>query len=177
MIYVVGAGFNSATGHQEALMWVSHPIQTITASSTSLAPGIVVSGTPADMFTSNDMYYVLRPGVVLSSSQSPIVLTLSGTAPGSTALALNMVVESHANQANIRQTIDVYNFGSSSYETLNQSVLTTSDVSNNLPISNPSAHIGPANEVRTRISYKAVGPILSYPWRVSIDEATWRYTN
>ena len=129
------------------------------------------------MFTSNDTYYVLRPGVVLSSSQNPIVLVLSGAAPASTALALSIVVESHASQANIRQTIDVYNFATSSYEILGQTTLTTSDVSNNLSIANPTAHIGPGNELRTRISYKAVGPILSYPWRISIDEATWRYAN
>ncbi len=178
MIYVVGQGFNSATGRYEALMWVSQiNAQTITASSTSLAPGIVISGTPADMFTSNDVYYVLRPGIVLSSSQSPIVLALSGTAPASTASALSMVVESHASQANIRETIDVYNFVTSSYETICQSVLTTSDVSNNLSITNRSAHIGANNELRTRLSYKSIGPILSYPWRVSIDEATWRYAN
>ncbi len=175
--YVVGKGLNSATGNTEALRWVSHPIQTITASSTSLAPGIVISGTPADMFTSNDVYYVLRPGIVLSSSQSPIVLVLSGHGPGGNVSTLNMVVESHADQANIRQTIEVYNFDTPSYEMLDQSALLTSDRSREFPIASPSAHIGPGHEVRTRLSYKAVGPILSYPWRVSIDEATWRYTN
>ena len=128
------------------------------------------------MFTSNDVYFVLRPGVVLSSSQSPIVLVLSGTAPGSAASSLSMIVEAHANQANIRQTVDSYNFSTSAYDTLNPAVLPLMDAIATLPISSPNNHIGPGNEVRTPLSYKAVGPILSYPWRVSIDEATWRYT-
>lgn len=152
------------------------PAVTVNPTTTSLSPGIVVSGLPSDMYTSNDMYYVLRPGIVLSSQQSPIVLNLSGSAPGANPSQLNMVVESKADQSNVRETIEVYNFSTAAYEVLNQTVLTTSDVVKDLAIPSPANHVGPGNEVRTRISYKAAGPILTYPWRVSIDEATWRYT-
>ena len=69
-VYVIGYGQNSSTSRREALMWVT--TQTIAATTTLLSPGIVVSGTPADLNSSNDVYYTLRPGVVLSSSQSPI---------------------------------------------------------------------------------------------------------
>lgn len=150
---------------------------TILPTSTTLNPGIVISGTPQDLYTSNDMYYVLRPGLVLSSSQSPIVLTLSGTAPGNNPNMLKMVVESHANQSNIRETIETYDFNAAAYETLNQTVISTADVSRTLDITNPAQHVGPGNEVRTRISYRAVGPVLNYPWRAYLDEATWRYSN
>jgi len=166
----------TGTYFDDASLMPASTTTTINPTSTTLAPGIVISGTPADMFTSNDMYYVLRPGVVISSSQSPIVLTLSGTAPGNTPSDLKMVVESKSNQANIRETIESFNFSTSSYDQINQTVLTLSDVVKTLTITNPAQHVGPGNEVRTKISYKAVGPILSYPWRISIDEATWRYT-
>ena len=173
--YVVGFGYNNTLGRYEALMWVS--AHTITATTTSLSPGIVVSGTPADLNTSNDVYYTLRPGIVLSSSQSPIVLNASYTHPAGSASALNSVVEARAQQSNIRQTIEAFNFSTSSYAQLNQQVLptTTPDTVVTSAISPPANFIGAGNEVRLKISYKAVGPILSYPWRVYIDEATLRF--
>ena len=174
--YVAGVGFDDTFSRQEALLWISTGAQTITANSTSLAPGIVISGTPADMNTSNDVYYVLRPGVVLSSSQSPIVLTNSYTLPANNATALSSVIESHAQQANIRQTIEAFNFSTTTYDQQNQQVLPTTDTGVTSNLTSPSNYIGSGNEVRLKISYKAVGPILAYPWRIYIDEATLRFT-
>ena len=169
---IVGSGLVGSETH--AFLLTPLGAEVVTPTTTTLSPGIVVSGSPSDMFTSNDISYVLRPGIVLSSSQSPVILGLSGHDNGGVATSLQMVVESRANQANVRETIEAFNFSSGSYETLNQQVLTLSDVVKTLTIENPSQHIGPGNEVRARISYKAAGPILAYPWRVSIDEATWR---
>lgn len=169
-------GGTSGTYYDDISLQPAPSATTILATSTNLAPGLVISGTPADMNASDDIYYVLRPGIVFSTTQSPIVLTLSGNAPGATASDLKMVVESKANQANIGETIEAWNFTTSAWVQLNQTVLTTSDVVKTLTIANPNQFIGPSNEVRTRILYKTVGPVFSYPWRVSIDEATWRYT-
>ena len=173
-----GSGWTYQTNAPGAFRVDVRATQTITASTTTLSPGIVVSGTPADLNTSNDVYYTLRPGVVLSSSQSPIVLNASYTLPGGSASALGSVVESRAQQANIRQTIDAFNFSTSIYVQLNQQVLptTTPDTVVTSTLNPPANFIGAGNEVRLKISYKAVGPILSYPWQVFIDEATLRFT-
>lgn len=151
--------------------------ETVFASSTSLGPGFVQSGMPADLNTSNDLYYVLRPGVVFTTSQSPIVLTASYTLPAGSASALGAVIESRAQQGNTRQTIEVFNFSTNSYTLLNQQVLPTTfpDTVVTSPMAPTASYIGAGNEVRLRISYRAIGPVFSYPWRVLLDEATIRF--
>ncbi len=183
LTYVVGSGFSS-TG-EEALMWIGpspqisakSPTSIVTATTTTLNPGIVVSGMPGNMDKSNDVYYVLRPGIVLSSTQSPIVLNASYTLFASSARTLELVLESRALNFNEQQTIQVYNFSSGSYDLLNQQVLPTSapDTVISSALTPPSNYIGVGNEVRLKFSYKAVGPTVSYPWRVVIDEATLRF--
>ena len=150
----------------------------ITEDSVTLGPGIVLSGVPSDLNTSNDVYYTLRPGVVISSAQSPIVLTWIGHAPGSSPSSLSSTVEARAQQANCRQTIEVFNYSTALYEQLNQQVLPTStpDTVVTSNIANPAQHIGTGNEVKLKISYKAVGPILSYPWRIFMDQVIETYT-
>lgn len=149
---------------------------TINPSSMTLTPGIVVSGNLNSLFNSDDNYLVLRPGIVFSTQQDPIVMTLSGTAPGNTPSMLQFVWESKANQGNIRETVRAFNFMTNSYDQLNQVVLTTGDVMRSANLSSPSNYIGPNNEVRAQMVYRTVGPVFSFPWLVSIDEATWRYT-
>jgi hypothetical protein len=150
--------------------------QRILPTSAHVGPGFVVSGAPAGLNTTNDDYYVLGPGIVFSSSQSPIVLTVTYTLASSNPGTLVAVVESKAQQGNTRQTIEVLDFDTQSYDLLNQQVLpmTSPDTVVTLPLT-PANHIGPGNEVRLRISYKTIGPVFAYPWRVLLDETTLRY--
>ena len=123
------------------------------------------------------MYFTLRPGVVLSSGQSPIVLRASYALPAGAATILSTVLESRAQQANIGQTIEAFNFSTNAYVQLNQQTLPTTipDTVTALAMSPPANFIGPGNEVRLKISYITTGPTLSYPWQVLIDEATLRF--
>ena len=114
---------------------------------------------------------------MVSSSQAPVSIVVEGTAPGSTASALQLVVESSANQANIGETVEIYNFTAGNYDApLSNTVLTTTDVVKTLTTPNPNDHIGAGNLLRVRLRYEAAGPVLSYPWQVRDDEVTWRFT-
>src|SRR5947207_14411726 len=88
-----------------------------------------------------------------------------------------LVVESRAQQVNIRQTIEVFNFSTGAYVQFNQLLLPTTspDTVTTSSLSPSENYIGTGNQVRLKVSYKAVGPILSYPWQVFIDEATLRF--
>ena len=150
---------------------------TVIPTSMTLSPGIVISGGIAQLAASDDQRLVLRPGVVLSSSQRPISLVLEAAGPASSASDLKFVIESHANQANLNQRVEVFNFVNGTYDpVLDSRNLTTTDMSVQLTIANPNSHIGAGNLLRTRVSYAAAGPVLSYPWQIRIDEATWRFT-
>jgi hypothetical protein len=176
---VVGSAYNSSAMRREAVMWAqATATQTIVATTTSLGSGAVFSGTAANINASDDIYYVLRPGVVLTTAQSPIVLVVSFNLPSASSNMLASVVESRAQQGSIRQTIEALNFSSGTYLQLDQQTLPTTspDTVVTSAISPTANFIGPGNEVRMRISYKTVGAILVFPWRVLVDEATLRYT-
>lgn len=152
--------------------------QTLTVTSLTISQGLIVSGTAANLNASDDVYLVLRPGIIFSTSQDPIVIAASYTAPLSTATSLVVRFESRAQQNNTRQTIEAFNFVTNAYVPMDQRVLPTSspDTVLNLNVSPTSVFIGPGREIRVRASYRTVGPIASYPWQVFIDEATIGYT-
>lgn len=142
----------------------------------TLNPGIVISGTVGDMQASDDMYMVFRPGIVLSSTQSPIVLTVETTVASSAATELTFYLESGANQSGITQKVEMFNFTSGMYELVDTQTLSTSDTSISVVKTiGASDYIDSSTKrVRSRISCKQTAPIVSYPWLYRVDYAAWR---
>jgi len=176
--FVVGTGYTTMSGGKQAVMWVG-PTQVVTATNTTVSPGNVFGGAPANLDASDNAYYTLRPGPTLSTSQSPIVLTAYYYLASATPSAVNVVVESRAQQGNLRQTVAVYDYSTSSYHLLYEQILPTAspDTVIQLPVDLAEDYIGPGKELRIRVSYKAVGAVLSFPWRVFLDELTLRTAN
>lgn len=147
----------------------------VVPASFSLTRGILLSGTLSNLTRSDDMRMNLRPGIVLSSAEAPIQLVLNGTSPVLTTTELHFPVEANANQANIRQTIELFNYQTSSYEQMDSRIAATTDSLVDVIVStNPSRFINSSTgALRARISYKAAGPVLNYPWLVGIDRAVW----
>lgn len=143
----------------------------------ALLRGLVVAGTPQDLVASDDSRLVLRPGIVFSTSEAPIQLRLRARAPTASPRLLEFVLESRANQGNIGQRIFLFNFKANTYEDVHMSTLATSDMTVTLSYSgNPSRFIDPATQrIEALVTYRAVGPVFSYPWLVGIDQAYWRF--
>jgi hypothetical protein len=175
-LLVAGYGFNASTGRDEALLWIRSDSQTVLFTTATLGPGVAVGGTSGNLNAGDDVYYSLRPGVTLTTFQDPIGLVLSFNLPSPIASSMSTVIESRAQQGTIRQTVEAYNFSSPGYLQIDQRTLATTDTSITTLISPPGSHIGPGNEVRIRVSYRATGPVLIYPWVIHLDEATLRIT-
>ena len=136
--------------------------------------GILLSGSLPDLSRSDNSRMNLRPGVVLSSTEAPIQLVLNGTSPVLATTEFRYALEANANQANIRQTIDCFNYQTNAFEQVDTRIATTTDsVAEVIITTNPSRFISASGAVQTKLSYKAAGPILSYPWLVGIDRAVW----
>ena len=150
--------------------------QTLFAQNVSFTPGIIISGTVQNLNASDDQYLVVRPGIVFSTQQDPLVMNASFTAPQSTASQIQFRHEARANQANIRQTVYAFNFTTMQYVQLDQRNLPTSDTVVTVNLSPTAQFIGPGNEIRMRVNYRTVGPVFSYPWLVSMDESVVLFT-
>lgn len=135
----------------------------------TLERGLVVSGMPEDTDTSNNQRYVLRPGIVFSTSEAPLRVVAEANSPTNTLSMLNVTVESSATTASIEQRIELFNFNTNSYDSVLATAMTTGDNAVNASVPNPAAYVDANGVIRTRMSYRATAPVFSYPWNVSMD--------
>lgn len=155
---------------------ISMPGILVPPASFSMVRGNVVSGGLPELLTSNDQYLVTRPGIVFSTSEAPIQIQVDGTSALTNANGLTFHIESNVNQGNINQTVELLNQQTNTYEQVDTRAATTSDNAIDITITtNPGRFVNTTTgAVRAKISYKAVGPIFSYPWLARIDHIFWR---
>ena len=143
----------------------------------SVSPGLVISGGLPALFLSDDDRLDIRPGVILSSSMPPIRLVVEGVSPIIPVGELRFGVESQANVTNIAQTIDVYDFKAAEYVRIDSRSLQLEDSTAVVTVENPGRFFeSGTRRLRARVSWKAQGTVLTYPWTVGIDQATWIVT-
>lgn len=148
---------------------------TIAPTSLSAIRGIILSGNVASLANSDDNRLVVRPGIVFSTSEAPVQLVIEGTAPTTALNRMTFTLESFANVANIQQRLELYNFVTNIYETADVRPAPTSETSANIIVNGVLSRFVETGtlKVRAKISYRAVGPVFSYPWTASIDQAVW----
>ncbi|MBA3726110.1 MAG: hypothetical protein H0W86_06570, partial [Armatimonadetes bacterium] len=176
-VYVTGHSWGAGTYMDYATIKYVQQGQ-IVPSSFSLLRGSVISGNLNSLLASDDDRLVMRPGVVFSSQEPPIQLIVNATSSNATPSRIEFSVESQCSVSNIEERIALYNFDTQAYETLNTSTATTSDSTVVVVItSNPERFIGPNLELRSRVAYKAQGPVFIYPWFARVDQVKWTLTD
>jgi hypothetical protein len=161
---------------EQDVYYLRIPAVPITVNPTSylLVRGTLVGGVLGDLFTSNDQYLQVRPGPVVSSTEAPVNVRIEGTAPVANPTRLRLNVEARASITNLRQRVEILNVNTGLYDELDAQSTPTSDTAITLVVPNPSAYIAPATrKITARLSWKASGPIVSYPWTIRIDQANW----
>ncbi len=174
LTYVVGYGMNNVTGRSEALMWVS---RSVAPTSFNMFRGSVFSGNLASLQNSDNDRLVMRPGVTLGTSQPPIQVILNATAPTASPDGFSFSLESSASFGNAQQKISLYNFTTGLYEELDVRLAKTTDDTVTVTVrTNPSRFIEPGTlAIRALVSFRAVGPSLSFPWSGRIDKVWWNF--
>lgn len=163
---VATVGFDNITATDHA---------TLLPETMSFVRGILISGTINDLFHSDDMRLVARPGIVFSTAEAPLQLQLQSTNTFVNPTELRFRLEAHTNQGNLNQKILLFNYTSNAYEELDSRMATTSDsVVEVVVTSNPTRFINASGQVRALVTYKAAGPVFSYPWLARIDQAVWK---
>lgn len=140
----------------------------------SVQPGIIVAGGLPQLLQADDQYLEMRPGVVFSTSQRPLVLTLNGTVSATSVNTMQVVIEARSTSPNIRQVIEAWNYSFSTWVEVDSRMTTTTDSRTTVLVPEPQQFMEAVSKnVRMRISYKAEGPVFSYPWTVRVDQAIW----
>jgi hypothetical protein len=181
------AGTASGTGAYQIDLtncsYAQSSVITVLPSSFTVAPGSVVSGGLTEAQLSDDQYLEVRPGVVFSTALDPCAVAFTGTAPGNSPSLLQAVVEARSSANFIRMNIQAwdYTLGTPAYVTVGAAVSplpfgASSDVVATRTL-NAAQNIGPGNEMKLRLSFRATAAVFAYPWKPRIDECSWRYTN
>lgn len=149
--------------------------KTLSPTAFNTVRGIVLSGGLQEILTSDDTYLTIRPGITFSTSEAPIQITLDGKSFTRSPKSFKFALESAANQANIQQTMELFNFTANTWEVIDTRATPTTDT--NVEIAASGALNRFVNQtdksIRARLSWKASGPVFSYPWNVRIDRAVW----
>nr|MBA3725768.1 choice-of-anchor B family protein [Armatimonadota bacterium] len=99
----------------------------IAPTSYTMARGTVLNGNLASLASSDDDRLTMRPGAVFSTSEPPIQLVMEATAPSTTPRLMTFTAETRGSIASLTQKVDLYNFTTSAFETLDTRNTTTSD--------------------------------------------------
>jgi hypothetical protein len=137
--------------------------------SESLEVGSSTGGVIADThFSENDKFSV-RPGIVLSNSLAPVRMIKEVVAP-TTPGDLWIVTEASTTSNNVDERVELWNWNTNSWDLVaTHTDMTNVDKARTVFIANPASYANGSNHIRTRVSYIATGPSLSFPWTTHID--------
>jgi hypothetical protein len=169
-------GFNNIIGNLSARFESDVPPTFVPFNSPAvLNPGVSFQGSETDMHSSDDVRWVLRPGVVLTSGLPPIVITYEFTLPEDAASSLRFTIESRTSANFISQEVQVWNFVTSAWVVAEKirgiPFGGAPDLVRTVDLGATQEIIGPDSLVRVRARWKANGPVLFYPWNVGVDHA------
>ena len=162
-------------GEQDVYYMRIEPEPPILPESFWLRRGRLLSGGLPDLFDSDDNSMLVRPWITLTRAEAPVQIILDGTATTDTPAELGFLLESRVSISNLTQKIELFNYVAGAWEEVDFRAATTDDSIVHVLISdNPGRFITPnALQMMAKVSFKAAGPTVSYPWTVSIDRANW----
>lgn len=150
---------------------VSTPPGPSVAESLTVVRGLALGGDLTSTYFSDDERFRMRPHIVLSQAEAPVQLVAETTVPLSNPSELRVALEAGVNVSNIVQEIQLYNFTTGEYETVDSRPATQGDSLVNVSIStNPGRFIQSGTRVvRAKLLWRPQGLVLFYPWEVGVD--------
>ncbi len=148
---------------------------TANANDFNVLRGFHVGGQLSDTFDSDNSYLQFRPGLILNSIEPPVWVSLEGTLATDDPSALSFTLEARANTVGLSQTIELFDYNVGAFELADKRQVTMTDSTVVYEVSddiNQFVEPGSGN-VQARLAWKANGPIILFPWTVSIDHIVW----
>ena len=136
----------------------------------AVSQGVVVSGSPSLLASSDDQSWVLAP--VRAGGSVEVVLEAGATPP----TALSLLLETGTTHPSLRRTLSLFNFQTGGYETIQTATTTPADSRATLTFSGDlSRFVDPAAHVlRARLRFDPLQRVNS--WNVRLDQFLWTYT-
>ncbi|MBS1723898.1 MAG: hypothetical protein JSS66_13200 [Armatimonadetes bacterium] len=152
---------------------------TLSATSFSILRGVLVSGTVADTVNSDDQYLVVKNGVTLNPSESPVQVDFKTTAPNTVAQQMSIRLELSVSTVGLQSKVNVFNYDTNAWELMDTRGATLADQVIDIPInSNASKYINPATrEMKIRVEVRVNGLVGSASWSGKFDQVRWTFND
>ncbi|MCH7526736.1 MAG: hypothetical protein IID39_04810, partial [Planctomycetes bacterium] len=137
--------------------------------------GRVVSGEIGDLFDSDDSRMGFWPGITQDSSEAPVWLRLTGSSLTDVPAELRFTLEANVNTPGVAQRIELFNYVMQSYEEIDFRVGTDTDSIVEIVVDgDPSRFVDSKTlEMKAQLTWLP-GPLVFFPWTVSVDQAVWK---
>lgn len=169
---------NVTNGGRPQHMQLWDPNYTTLPYSFEVTRGIVPGGTRQDTVASDDLRLRFRPGIVFTTAQAPVELTLTARSPFANPTELRFQLESQGTSPSIRQTVMMYDFDAQQYVQVDERQMSVVDSTVDIVRTDAGRFIDDAEQtVRLKVFYRASGPVFAYPWEARIDRAAWSFQN
>lgn len=167
--------FSGVSGGQPYNRAIFDPFAAAHATPTSLTVtrGSIISGGLSSLLESDDQDLALGIGRTLAASQAPIEIQVGGTVDADGASFLQFKIEGSATIAQIRQTVQLFDYQAGQWVTVDSRQIGTTDgiVTTNRN-DNPTRFLQ-GGQLRVRLLYKKDGARPITPWVLKIDQIAW----
>jgi len=137
-------------------------------SSLIVDPGTVVAGDVNDLASSNDQ----RVQIQAAADNPPARALMTFFTPDPLPIDLSVDYEGFGNTVNLQQTMSIFNNDTGLFEEVDSRPVGLSESSFNVtPAGDPGRFVQfPSGLTLVEVIYEQTGPVLQFPWTVSIDE-------
>ncbi len=148
----------------------------VVPTSATIFRGTQIGGELSDLWYSDNSYFKVQRGFTLNRTEPPVSVILESVAPNASVRALSFITEASVTSTGLQQTVELFNFTTNQYVLFDARAATRTDsVVEVLVGGNPLDYVNSANRhVRTRVSVKPAGPLLSYFYTANLDQTVWK---
>jgi hypothetical protein len=140
--------------------------------------GVLTGGNLASLQQVDGDRLTVRRGLVANALEAPIQVQVDGTTGIPSPSSLRFEVTAQASSANLGQRVELYNFQTGNYDSLDFRNATTTDTTVSVNVtSGASNYVEPGSgRVRAKLSYKPVAPVPGTSYSASLNRTSWVVT-
>ncbi|MCH7944955.1 MAG: PQQ-dependent sugar dehydrogenase [Armatimonadetes bacterium] len=160
---------------QGAVYRIRRVLDPFVPDSFQIVRGVLTGGELGDLFLSDDQRLDVRAGLTLFLGEPPLQVVVTGTSPVEVPVELRFKLEASVNTPGLTQSIQLFNYDTSSYEQVDLAVPGVSDGIVEVVITmNPGRFVqAGTREMRAKVVYQQVGLTLLWPWSARLDQTVW----
>jgi hypothetical protein len=136
-----------------------------------------LTGGLSSLWFDNGVYMTARAGATFPQSSPLAQLEVLTFSPEMNPGGLRFDVDSKVNTSGLTMTLELYNWFTESWTQIYSGAATTTDSRVTGVVQFPFLYVNEDAEILGRVAWRRTGPIVVFPWTVSVDQTQWVVTS